>query len=61
MNKTRLIQVKVDKANQSFIKKVEPIAKLNGFEYKPERVNYCLTMLRELPEQGNFDLKDFIK
>ena len=39
MNKTRLIQVKVDKANQSFIKKVEPIAKLNGYEYKPERVN----------------------
>ena len=61
MSKTTLIQVTVDDKNNKFIKQVDPIAMLNGFKSKPQRVNFCLTILRELHEQGKFDLKDFIK
>ena len=61
MSKTTLIQVTVDEKNNKFIKQVDPIAMLNGYKSKPQRVNFCLTILRELHESGKFDLKDFIK
>ena len=44
MSKTTLIQVTVDDKNNKFIKQVDPIAMLNGYKSKPQRVNFCLRL-----------------
>ena len=61
MSKETLVQVRVTRENQLFLNQLKAVAMVNGYHYKPDRVNFAITMLRELHEAGKFEIKDFIK